>query len=161
ESLSRKRRDSPTTDTAMDYHASRRERLTRLLTEEGLDAVLVTNPVNVTYLSGFTGDTSALVMTRDRSLLVSHPRFPRPIPDECPGLETYIRTPAQKPFEAFADAVVKSGAKNVGLESAYLTIADAEALLELAPTLSWKGANDRVERLRAVKDELELREIRG
>ena len=144
----------------MDYHASRRERLTRLLVEEGLDAVLAANPVNVTYLTGFSGDTSALVLTCDRAVLVSDPRFTGQIADECPGLETHIRTPAQKPFEAFADVLVKTGARNVGFESAALTVADLETLRELAPALNWKGATDRVERLRAVKDALEVSEIR-
>jgi Xaa-Pro aminopeptidase len=144
----------------MDYHAARRERLARILTEEGLDAVLVANPVNVTYQTGFTGDTSALVLTRDRAVLVSDPRFTGQIADECPGLETHIRTPAQKPFEAFAAVLVKTGARSVGFESAALTIADMEMLRELAPALNWKGATDRVERLRAVKDELEVGELR-
>src|SRR4051794_18502204 len=144
----------------MDYHASRRERLTRLLIEEGLDAVLVANPVNVTYLTGFSGDSSALVVTRDRAVLVSDPRFTGQIADECPGLETFIRTPARKPFEAFADVLLKAGVRDVGFESAALTVADSEMLRELAPALNWKGAADRVERLRVVKDALEMGEIR-
>jgi Xaa-Pro aminopeptidase len=144
----------------MDYHASRRERLTRLLTEEGLDAVLVANPVNVTYLTGFSGDSSALVVTRQRAVLVSDARFTGQIADECPGLETHIRTMAQKPFEAFADVLVKSDAHRVGYESAALTVAEFDLLRELAPTLDWKGATDRVERLRVLKDALEVSEIR-
>src|SRR5947209_11510510 len=123
----------------MDYHANRRERLTRLLNEEGLDALLVANPVNVTYLTGFSGDSSALVVTRTRAVLVSDPRFTGQIADECPTLETFIRTPAQKPFEAFAEVLVKSGAHAVGFESAALSVADFEMLRELAPALDWKG----------------------
>ena len=144
----------------MDYHANRRERLTRLLSEEGLDAVLVVNPVNVTYLTGFSGDSSALVVTRNRAVLVSDPRFTGQIADECPSLETYIRTPAQKPFEAFAHVLMKCAVRDVGSESAALSVADFDMLRELAPTLNWKGATDRVERLRAVKDALEVTEIR-
>src|SRR5439155_3418526 len=106
-----------TTDK-MNYHASRRERLTRLLVEEGLDIVLIANPVNVTYLTGFSGDSSALVVTRQRAILVSDARFTGQIADECPDMETHIRTPAQKPFEAFADVIVKTGAHAVGFESA-------------------------------------------
>src|ERR1700692_4964439 len=102
----------------MDYHALRRERLTRLLIEEQLDGVLIANPVNVTYLTGFSGDSSALVLTRDRAVLVSDPRFTGQIADECPGLETYIRTPAQKVFEAFAEALGKLGVHNTGFERA-------------------------------------------
>ena len=59
----------------MDYPAQRRERLARLLPEEGLDAILVSSPVNVTYLTGFTGDSSVLVLSRDRAVLVSDPRY--------------------------------------------------------------------------------------
>jgi Xaa-Pro aminopeptidase len=144
----------------MDYHAIRRERLTRLLTEEKLDGVLVANPVNVTYLTNFSGDSSALVLTRNRAVLVSDPRYTGQIADECPGLETFIRTPAQKPFEAFAAVLEKVGVRDVGFESAALTVADFETLRQLAPALNWKGSSDRVERLRAVKDALEVGEIR-
>src|SRR5271168_1590614 len=124
----------------MDYHANRRDLLTRLLLEEGLDAVLIAKPVNVTYLTGFTGDSSALVVTATRAVLVSDSRFTGQIADECPTLETFIRTPSQKPFEAFADVLVKSGVRNVGFESAAVSVAEFEMLRELAPSLNWKGA---------------------
>ena len=39
-------------------------------------------------------------------------------------------------------------------------VADLEALREAAPALNWKGGSDRVERLRMVKDEWELGQIR-
>ena len=144
----------------MDYHAKRRESLMRLLSDEGLDALLIANPVNVTYLTGFSGDSSALIVTRIRALLVSDPRYTGQIADECPGLETYIRTPVQKPFEAFATVVAELDVHNVGFESAGLSVAEAELLRELTPAVNWKGATDRVERLRAVKDALEIEEIR-
>ena len=70
----------------MDYPARRRDRLARCLPEEGLDALAVTSTVNVTYLTGFSGDSSVLVLTRDRALLVSDPRYTGQIADECPGL---------------------------------------------------------------------------
>ena len=41
----------------MDHAAARRERLARLLPDEDLDAFLISNPVNVTYLTGFTGSS--------------------------------------------------------------------------------------------------------
>ncbi|MFO0928966.1 MAG: aminopeptidase P family N-terminal domain-containing protein [Gemmataceae bacterium] len=80
----------------MDHHAERRDRVVRLLREEGLAAVLVTSPVNVTYLTGFTGDTTALVLTADRTVLVSDPRYVGQIADECllrPGAYPAEETP--------------------------------------------------------------------
>ena len=59
----------------MDYPVLRRERLARLLPQEELDAFLVTNPVNVSYLTGFSGESSYLVLGRQRCLLVSDARF--------------------------------------------------------------------------------------
>ncbi|HVS37468.1 MAG TPA: aminopeptidase P family N-terminal domain-containing protein, partial [Gemmataceae bacterium] len=87
----------------MDHTAARRDRLARLLSEEGVDAFLISNPVNVTYLTGFTGDSSTVVLTRDRVILVSDPRYVGQIADECPELETHIRQPTTRIAEASVD----------------------------------------------------------
>src|SRR5262249_34515116 len=87
-------------DRRMDYPAQRRDRLARHLADEGLDALLLTNPVSVTYLTGFSDDSSVVVLTKGRALLVSDPRYVGQIADECPGLETHIRPAAQKLPEA-------------------------------------------------------------
>ena len=55
--------------------ASRREKACRALRGLGLETLLVTNFTNVTYLTGFTGDDSYLLLSRDRAVLVSDPRY--------------------------------------------------------------------------------------
>jgi Xaa-Pro aminopeptidase len=145
----------------MDHAAERRERLLPLLPHEGLDALFISNPVNVTYLTGFTGDSSTVVLTRDRVILVSDPRYTGQIAEECPGLETSIRPPTQRIAEASAEVLKKLGPRAVGFESNGLTVAEFENLRQLAPTLDWKGGADRVEQLRLIKDEDEVSRIRG
>ena len=49
---------------------ARRTTLAKLLHDEDLAALLVTSPINVSYLTGFSGDSSYLVLTRDRAILV-------------------------------------------------------------------------------------------
>jgi Xaa-Pro aminopeptidase len=144
----------------MDYPAQRRDRLARCLPSESLDALAITAPVNVTYLTGFSGDSSVLVLTRDRALLVSDPRYTGQIADECPGLATHIRPPAQKLHEAVAEVLTQLGCRAVGFESGAVTVAEFEALKELAPAVNWKGGADRVERLRMIKDDSEVAQIR-
>lgn len=144
----------------MTYHARRRENVARLIREEGLDALLVTGSANVTYLTGFTGEPSAVVFAGDRSVLVSDPRYIGQIADECPEMETHIRQTAQTLHEASAGILFGLGVSTVGCESMALTLGEAEALRELAPSLQWKPAANRIERLRAVKDELELQHTR-
>ncbi len=144
----------------MDYHASRRERLLGSLTEEHLDALLISSVYNVTYLTGFTGDSSCLVLTRQRAILVSDPRYVGQLADECPEVETHIRTPNTKLHEAIGHVLNKLGTRRVGCESTALTLAEAEALRQAAPTIDWKPASDRVEKLRMVKDAVEIAAIR-
>jgi Xaa-Pro aminopeptidase len=144
----------------MDFAAQRRERLTRRLADEGLDVLLISNPVNVTYLTGFTGDSTVLLLGRDRALVVSDSRYTGQLAEECPGLPTHIRPPTQKLPEAVALALKGFGVRAVGFESSAVTVAEFETLRGLAPSLDWKGGADRVEALRMVKDAGELEQIK-
>src|SRR6476469_7205801 len=101
----------------MEHHARRRDNIVRLLKEEALDAVLVTSTHNVTYLSGFTGDSSAVILTADRALLVSDPRYIGQIADECPELPTHIRKPTEKLPDVLGQVLKGLGCRTVGCES--------------------------------------------
>ncbi len=144
----------------MNDPARRRQRLARQLRAEGVDAFLVTNPVNVTYLTGFTGDSSYLVLGRRHAVLVSDPRFTAQIEEECPGLDAHIRPPVQTVAQAAAVVLGKMRAGAVGFESAHLSVAELERFQGLVPAAAWKGGTDRVERLRARKDPSEIARIR-
>jgi Xaa-Pro aminopeptidase len=145
----------------VNYHEERRERLARDVADEGFDVLVVSNPVNVTYLTGFTGDSSVLLLGGKRALLVSDARYTDQIAEECPGLATHIRPTAQRIFEAVAEVLGKLGVRTAGFESAAMTVADLETLRGLVAALEWKGAPGRVERLRMVKDPSEVAQIRA
>src|SRR5205085_2290258 len=53
----------------------RLERLRARLEEEKLDALYVTDPYNRRYLSGFTGTSGALLITRDEAVLATDFRY--------------------------------------------------------------------------------------
>jgi Xaa-Pro aminopeptidase len=144
----------------MDY-GTRRQNLHKLRSEEGLDALLVSHPQNVAYLTGFSGDSSYLILSGDKTLLVSDGRFTTQLAEECPGLETHIRPPSRSVIEAAAAVLGKLPIRSVGVEAGHLTVADFDKLRELAPTIDWKAKADRVERLRAIKDAAEVDEIRA
>jgi len=140
--------------------AGRRQQLVQVLIQETLDLLLISNPVNVTYLTGFSGDSSYLLVARDRAMLVSDSRFTEQIAEECPGLETSIRPPTRNLYQASADVLGKLGHRNVGFEKDHLTVGEWETLRELAPAIEWKGGKEWVEQLRAVKDPWEVAQIR-
>jgi Xaa-Pro aminopeptidase len=144
----------------MNPYAERRQRLIGKLPEEQVDALLISNPVNVTYLTGFSGDTSCLVLGGKHELLISDGRFTEQIAEECPGLPAHIRPPSQPLAAAVAEVLAKLGFHSVGFESAHLTVADLESYRDRAQTIDWKPERDRVEKLRAVKDASEVAAIR-
>jgi Xaa-Pro aminopeptidase len=143
----------------MDPFQQRRQRLSQLLADEGLDLLLVSNPVNVSYLTNFSGESSYLLIGPARTVLVSDGRFAEQIAEESPGMEMLIRPASKLLQDMTAETITKLGARSVGFESGHLTVSDFETLTAAAPAVAWKGAKDRVERLRAIKDDAEIAQI--
>jgi Xaa-Pro aminopeptidase len=144
----------------MDHTPQRREKLVRTLRHDGADGLLVSSVTNVGYLSGFTGDDSTLLLTRDRALIVSDGRYTTQLAEECPDLEVHIRPVGQSMVEAIAAVVGKLGIRRLAFEAAIVTVADLEALKEKLPATAFIGVADRVEALRAIKDRDEIAAIR-
>jgi Xaa-Pro aminopeptidase len=144
----------------MDRFRSRRDKLRSALKTDELDAMLVSAPTNVSYLSGFTGDSTVLLLSGERDIIISDGRFTTQLAQECPSLECYIRAPGQEMNPAIAHVVGSLGPMHVAIEATSVTIADYEALRALAKTVSFISVAGRVEALRQIKDEDEIAEIR-
>src|SRR5439155_16862846 len=97
----------------------RRRQLARRLAPTGLDALLVSHPVNVTYLTGISGEVSYLIVGRKRTLMVSDGRFTTQLAEECPGLEAHIRPPSQTTVPEVAKVLTELGFRKVGFESSH------------------------------------------
>ncbi len=145
---------------SMDSFAARRERLFARVGQDGADAMLISDPVNVSYLSGFSGDSSDLIITSNRAILVSDARFTEQIAEECAGLEAVIRPVNRTLHQAVAGVLEQLGPRNVEFESAHMTVMELETYRRLAATVNWKPGQDRVEQLRVIKDAGEIGAIR-
>jgi len=145
----------------MNYLAQRRLDLFRELKTEGLDSFLVTSAVNVTYLSGFTGDSSFLVVTPKNAILVSDDRFSEQIKEECPGLEVHIRPHDKTTPQAAVEVLARLGVKSVAVEGNRLTVSEFEMLKSLGGKQTFVPQESVIEKLRTVKDPSEVEAIRG
>ena len=145
----------------MDNFHQRCDRLLPLLPSEGVDALLITNPLNVTYLTGFSGEASYLIVSPRKVLLVSDGRFTDQLKEECPDLETVIRPPGKTVVEATAETLEKLGFTKIGFESGHVTVDGIQNLCDKFKAASWKPGPDRVEQLRQVKDASEIGQIRA
>jgi Xaa-Pro aminopeptidase len=144
----------------MNYPLQRRQTLAQNLKKHGVDAFLVTTPVNVTYLTNFTGDSSFYVGSPKHSILVSDSRFEEQIKEECPGIDASIRGHNKTTYEAAAEVLTKSGVKAVGVEGNRITLSELETLKELAPKVTFVPVQGVVEAQRAIKDPSEAEKIR-
>jgi Xaa-Pro aminopeptidase len=130
------------------------------LKSTGVDALLVTSPVNVRYLTGFTGEDSFLVVGRGLTVLISDSRFETQIAQECPGLDAHIRPRTKTITQAVGVVVSRSKLKKLAFESGTTSYAQWEALTQTVRPLELVPQADLVESLRLIKDEGELAEIR-
>jgi len=143
-----------------DRFAARRDRLLRQLKTAGVDALLVTSPYNVRYLTGFTGEDSNLVIGANLTGLVSDSRFETQISQECPELDVTIRTSSQTLTEAVAHVVGRAKLSVMGFESRTTTYSQWESLASAVKALQLIPQVDQVEALRQIKDADELAQIR-
>lgn len=139
----------------------RRDRLRARLAQDGVDAYLISGVANVTYLTGFKGEASHLVVSKNKDVLVSDARFTEQIKNECPGLEALIRPPTKKTLDMVAEAIRSIKALSIGFECQVLTVSDFESLKELLPECSWLATRERVETQRMVKEPIEIEAIKA
>src|SRR5438128_1317510 len=100
-----------------DYHSLRSEMVVQRLKPSGIEALLVSSPTNVGYLTGFTGEASTLLLLHRGVVLLSDGRFAQQVERECPGLETYIRPVGQLMPAAVAEVAGKLGIRQLALEA--------------------------------------------
>ncbi len=143
-----------------DRYAVRRSKLLRKLRRHQFDALLVTNFTNVSYLTGFSGDDSFLLLGNNPPILISDARYSTQIEEECPGLSTEIRPSSETIVDATARVAKRLKLTKLGFESASTTVAQWESLKEKVKALELVPVAAAVEELRMIKDSGEVAEIR-
>jgi Xaa-Pro aminopeptidase len=139
------------------YTEARRHALRGLLAHADLSALLVTKPVNVRYLTGFTGSYGALLLLHDRTLFFTDGRYRQQAATEVPGAEVVL---APGDLIGAVGGVLRSGGNDLGFEPAGLTWSEGQRLRSGLPGQAVLPAPPLVEELREVKDERELAAMR-
>ncbi|TWU39657.1 M24 family metallopeptidase [Novipirellula artificiosorum] len=136
------------------------EALRSLLDSLKVDAMLVTDEINVRYLSGFTGDSSYLLIGPSETRMLSDGRYEIQLAEECPGLQTLIRPPSQLLVDLVQEVINSSPYGPIGIEAGHVTLAQYREWCEKCPSVEWIETSSTVEQLRMVKDEGEIKIIR-
>lgn len=131
--------------------------LRSLLAEKSLDAVIVTKYVNLHYFSGFRGDDTTLVITKDKALLVTDNRYTEQAQKQAPLFEVIEHKHGL--LAKTAELVKKLGCQKVGFEGNAIIYDVYAGLASLLDGVEFKTPLN-LDTLRQVKDEEEIRCIR-
>jgi Xaa-Pro aminopeptidase len=141
---------------------ARRRKLAAVTGKLGVEALLVTNLVDVRYLCGFTGSNAALILRGARATLFTDGRYTTQANEEVEGAKIVI---VDKPVTlAACEWALSEGVGSCGFDETQTTVAGLEALQAVLPARVRKkwfvAAGPAVAKLREIKDELEIELMR-
>jgi Xaa-Pro aminopeptidase len=136
------------------------DRLIERLPDAGIDVVLVTNLINVRYLTGYTGSNGiALVGAATRTFITDFRYVEQAAKEVDPTFDR--RRSAQRLTEGLEEALPE-GELRLGFEAAHMSVSDHAQLRELLPSrIELVATSGLVEELRAVKQPDEVAAIRA
>jgi Xaa-Pro aminopeptidase len=141
--------------------AARAEGLVEALRERDLHALLVTDLVNVRWLTGFTGTNGAAVVGTDGTLrFVTDFRYLTQAAEQL--ADSWSREISTDLLEGVVKQLPDEGELRLGFDDAHLSVRDHAKLARLVREgIELMAAGGAVEALRAVKDPEELDRVRA
>jgi Xaa-Pro aminopeptidase len=127
--------------------------------DAGVEAILITDPANRRYLSGFTGSAGTLIISHDRALLATDFRYYEQVKTQAPNFE--LVELQNDLADVLADVMGDLGIRRLAFESQNVTVAQFDQWRSaLADDVELAATTGVVEALRAIKDEQELEDLR-
>src|SRR5215472_982268 len=143
-------------DTRFDH---RRSALLNLLGSSRVATLLVTRPANWFYLTGFTGESGALIVSKKGTTLVTDGRFMVQAKAEATGI--HIRQQEATLLESVARVLRDLRARRVGFDPAHMSVTELQGARKASGRrLEWVPVAGTVETLRMRKDAGELAQMR-
>jgi Xaa-Pro aminopeptidase len=140
--------------------SARADRTVDLLPQAGIDLLLVSNVVNVRYLTGYTGSNGIALVGPDTRTFITDFRYVEQAAEQVDSAFDRRRAPLEL-LDAVEEALPDGGLR-LGFEDAHVSVRQHARLRKLLPgRVELVGVDGLVEGLRAVKDSDELERIRG
>ena len=134
-------------------------RLEALVSERELDALLITDLINVRYATGFTGSAGAAVIGPDVRLFVTDFRY---LTQSAHEVTDFHREIARSDLLVGVAATLPDRPLRLGFDDAHLSVRSHAHLAELVGSeVSLVAAGGLVEELRAIKDAAEIEQVRA
>ena len=135
---------------------NRLHKLRQRLAEKKIDAILISQPENRYYLSGFDGSSGYLLITPQSTILATDFRYLEQAKTQAPDYEIFPIT--NDIADWFPKLITELGLKRLGFEAGHVTFALHRKLTDILkpPQLKLVPLNGLVESLRAIKEPEEI-----
>jgi Xaa-Pro aminopeptidase len=148
---------APPRTKADSPHATRLSRVRKALSKLGADALLVTNPTDVGYLTGFLGGDSYMLVPagsgkKARPVVISDFRYEEELEHIADLADIHIRRKGL--LDATADVIADR--RSIAVQAEHLTVAELAALERLLGPDRLIRSEGVVAELRRTKDESEI-----
>ncbi|GAB2932151.1 M24 family metallopeptidase [Rheinheimera gaetbuli] len=135
-------------------------KLRQLMAQLNYQALLLTEPLNIRYVSGFSGSSASLLITAERQFLITDYRYTEQAQAECAGVDIICRDrSAQSLGQCLAELLQHQPINRLHLEYGHLSVELFWQLQHDLP-LTLSPATNLPEQLRACKDPHELNCLR-
>lgn len=108
----------------------RLDKFLKVMKEEKLEGFFTSSVSNITYLTGFTGDSSRLLISQSGSILITDGRYIEQAQKECPsGIEVFKWIDNKRyASETYSFLLSDMNITNLGIEENILTFSEYETL---------------------------------
>lgn len=133
--------------------------LDKILYELNLDAVVITDAYNMRHVSGFRGGEGALYVSRTQKVLITDSRYTEQASKES-NFNIIEENREHKREEILKECMEKEDKSDsfvMGYEDESLLCAQFDKLREALPVQKWEPLKDRIDSLRIIKTEEELK----
>ncbi len=144
--------------TDNDFHASRLNSVRERFSDWKVESILIESASNRFWLSGFSGSSGWLLVSKDKAILGTDSRYWVQAEKQSPDFE--FRRFQGNQDEYMAEFVAEAGDGAIGIESQHITLKQFKQLNKVAEA-QWVQLEDSIESLRKTKTKQEVEIIRS
>lgn len=133
--------------------------LDNILNELKLDAVVITDAYNMRHVSGFRGGEGALYISETQKVLITDSRYTEQAEKESDFtvVEEHREHKREQILKECMEKEGKTGGFHMGYEDESLLCSQFDKMKEALPVAVWTPLKDRIDNLRSIKTEEELK----
>lgn len=139
-------------------HTERYGRVIGILEEKQVDAIIVSNGYNMRYISGFSGATGYLYVSRNKRVVLTDSRYTIQAKEEAKDFQ--VRQVQKKYTDLLREIIEEDDATKIAIEGKDFLCYDLEEWKKELHFVTWTMLGDELSMLRAVKLPEELDKIK-